>query len=371
MLWIVLAIFLASIYAFLILRYLIVWLGTPTTHSRPLVNPFPVVTILIAARNEEDRIADLLRAVLAQDYPAFDVILVDDHSDDNTVEIALATGDSRLRIVELEKGEEGKKMAIAKGINKVRGELVLLTDADCVMRQGWMRTMVNALLRQTARVVTGPVLIGKGRGVLTVFQELEYLGMAAVTSATKFHFLGNGANLLLAKKTFEEVGGFAGNDQFSSGDDLFLIEKIQRLYPDSLEFCKSREAVVYTKAEETVRGFLRQRLRWAGKNKALKDQRISRIWSGLWLFHFVFFLFLTGAFLSASFVLPFCIILFSKMICELILLSTLAAYFKENRLPGYFPLIFPLYALYVFIVGLLAISGVSQEWKGRKVKQSE
>ena len=111
---------------------------------------FPVtrVSILIAARNEEERIHYTIEDVLAQDYPAdlMELIIVDDHSTDRTSDIILGYADRGVSLIKLNENKPlnaYKKKAISEAIKISNGELMVATDADCRMDRSWLRTIVS------------------------------------------------------------------------------------------------------------------------------------------------------------------------------------------------------------------------------------
>jgi glycosyltransferase involved in cell wall biosynthesis len=132
----------------------------PIIHSISENSPF--VTILIAARNEERNISGLLKSLEVQSYPPskFEVIIINDFSNDRTVEFAKksATGLYNFTILTPDfRPETGhKKHALAFGISNAQGSIILTTDADCIVGKEWIKTMVSYFDENTA-LVSGPV----------------------------------------------------------------------------------------------------------------------------------------------------------------------------------------------------------------------
>ena len=87
----------------------------------------------------------------------------------------------------------------------------------------------------------------------------------------------NGANLAYEKKVFYEVNGFEGIDEIASGDDMLLMHKIQKVYPDKIMFLKSPEVIVQTQPAETLKDFMNQRIRWASKADKYTDKKITAV----------------------------------------------------------------------------------------------
>ena len=90
-------------------------------------------------------------------------------------------------------------------------------------------------------------------------------GITGASVYKKFHSMCNGANLAYEKKAFNDAGGFEGIDNIASGDDMLLMHKIQKIYPDRIKYLKSADVVVQTQPQETLKDFMNQRIRWASK----------------------------------------------------------------------------------------------------------
>ena len=191
----------------------------------------------------------------------------------------------------------------------------------------------------------------------------------------------NGANLAYTKKAFTEVGGFAGIDNIASGDDMLLMHKIYKLYPDKVMFLKSKEAIVQTAPVNSVKDFFNQRIRWASKADKYDDKRIFVVLLLVYLVNLVLLvlpfaaIFIKTAF-SISFY-PFTIVftvlelwiflLIIKTVAELIFLLPVSKFFGKRSMLWLFPLMQPFHIIYTVIAGWLGKFG-SYSWKERKVK---
>src|SRR5690606_1415469 len=106
------------------------------------------VSVLIAARNEENHIGDTIRDILNQNFPQsqLEIIVVDDHSTDRTASVVRSFSDRGVKLIQLNEREplnSYKKKAISEAINQASGELIGVTDADCRMGGGWLSAMVS------------------------------------------------------------------------------------------------------------------------------------------------------------------------------------------------------------------------------------
>lgn len=187
----------------------------------------------------------------------------------------------------------------------------------------------------------------------------------------------NGANLAYEKKVFHEVGGFSGIDAIASGDDMMLMHKIYKKYPAKVSFLKAREAIVQTKAQETLTSFFQQRIRWASKADKYDDKRIFFVLLVVYMFNVCLMImpFIAaagnysvsmGAFQLSLFNFWLLLLCF-KTIIELLFLIPVAIFFNRLYLLWWFPLMQPFHIVYTVVAGWLGKFGAYQ-WKGRNVK---
>ena len=177
----------------------------------------------------------------------------------------------------------------------------------------------------------------------------------------------NGANLAYTKKVFEEVGGFKGIDHIASGDDMLLMHKIFRLYPEKVLFIKSPEVIVQTQPAPNLKAFINQRIRWASKADKYDDKRIFVVLLLVYFFNvWLMVLIIASLFLPSFFYCTIGLIV-AKTLVELLFLIPVAAFFSNSKLLYYFPFAQPFHILYTVVAGWLGKFG-SYSWKGRKVK---
>jgi cellulose synthase/poly-beta-1,6-N-acetylglucosamine synthase-like glycosyltransferase len=228
------------------------------------------VSILIAARNEEDSVQAVIEAILSQDYPRdfFEVIIVDDHSEDQTFQLASAYADCRLSVYKLESGY-GKKAALELAVARAKGDLLLFTDADCIPSPSWVRSMVGAYSHMDCRLLAGPVVYASEDNVLSRFQALDAAGMMALTAVgldTSRFFLANGANLACEKSLFDQIGGYASHADTPSGDDVLLVNEVANRNRSWVGAVTQPSASIRTFPEPSWTSMIQQRLRWASKS---------------------------------------------------------------------------------------------------------
>jgi poly-beta-1,6-N-acetyl-D-glucosamine synthase len=377
-LWIALGF--SVLYMLLQAYYLFYWHKTPK-HSTPADSPAKDgVTIVLVARNEEKTISACLQGILQQLYPPhlMEIIVVDDHSTDDTRAVALRLEDERIRILELKDFPEYiqrpafKKSAITLAVHQSRFENIVVTDADCLHPENWLRTIMYSLTVQDTVFQTAPVIYTPGRSMLEKMQEAEQLTLMLITGAgitSGLQEMANGANMAFKKTAFLKTEGYKGNEHYASGDDMFLIEKMRLSFPGKISFVKSPDATVYTEGKKDWASFLKQRLRWAEKNKGLQHKAISRIWIFVGIYHVLLLLFLLMSLFYFIPPWPFLLMFCSKWIADYMLIATATAYFQRTSLLRYFvPLQF-LYTWYILRLGLMMMMGKKGDWEtGRRAE---
>ena len=157
------------LYVLLILRYTLGWCKVKAITNKDFT---PKVSIVIAMRNEENEVERLLQNLQSQIYPTdkLELILVNDHSTDNTLNILNSSQLDNLQVVNMPKEEFGKKNAIKNAIELASGDIILASDADCSFNPKWVQTMVNYFTDENIKLVSGPVAYHKKKGIfLTIF----------------------------------------------------------------------------------------------------------------------------------------------------------------------------------------------------------
>jgi len=333
------------------------------------------VTVLIAARNEEEKMHLTLEDLLAQDYPKelTEIIIADDHSTDRTSAIIKSYADRGVKLLQLNEDKplnSYKKKAIGLAIDMSTGDLMVATDADCRMGSKWLSTIVGYFEENQPYMISSPVSYFEEKSLFERMQALEFYTLIATGAA----FIGNnhastcnGANLAYRKDIFYQVGGFKGIDDLASGDDELLLQKVAAQYPGKIGFLKSFDAIVYTHAKANLKEFLQQRRRWASKSVKYKDKKVVAVVVGLWLFNVSVGLNLLLGFYNKVFFEICAGQLLLLAILELILLWPVTTFFKRRSLLVLIPISVPLYVTYFIYIGLIGNKG-KYLWKGRMVR---
>ncbi|HEX3384519.1 MAG TPA: glycosyltransferase [Mucilaginibacter sp.] len=365
---------LTGIYLLLLVYFIRGWasIERPKTHEQTFQTK---VTVLIAARNEENNIALTIGDLLAQDYPRelTEIIIVDDHSTDRTAEIIRSYADRGIKLLQLNEDQplnSYKKKAISKAIAMSSGDLMVATDADCRMGNQWLSSVVGYFESNDLVMISSPVAFFEEKNLFEYLQTLEFaylIGLGASFIGNNRASTCNGSNLAYRKDVFYEVGGFKGIDDLASGDDELLLQKVALRYPGRIGFLKQRGAIVYTHAKHTLRSFMNQRRRWASKSTHYKDKRVVALAVCIWLFNLSL---LVNAGLSFYNILYFKLFLLQfllKYVFETAFLLPITTFLRRPLLTILLILLTPPHIIYFVYVGLLGNSR-KYEWKGRIVK---
>lgn len=337
-----------------------IWMQLPSRQTPDDFLPKTVISVIVAAKNEANHIETLVRHLLAQNYPRdlVEFIVVNDHSDDEMVKRFDAM-DLPTNFTLLHAENQGKKAAVAQGVALAKGELIVTTDADCVMDSRWLLSIAWLYETRQPKFIAGPVQFYQESSLLERFQSLDFLGMMLITGAgikSKQFYMANGANMAFPKSVFQAVNGYEGNEHIASGDDMFLVAKIAKQFPKgSIYFNKNLDGIVRTQAAPTYAAFFRQRIRWGSKNTASDDWTLKLmlawvLFTSLWLVAFV----LTKFWL---------VVLVLKMIGDFILLREASRYFGRKDLMKSFLPSFFMHTLYIAVIGVASLFTGKVVWK--------
>ena len=260
----------------------------------------PTVSVVIAARNEEKNLPDLIQDLLHQEYPLeqLEVIIVDDRSTDFTAKILREAAENYavvkyIRVEQLPTGMTPKKHALTQGIEMAKGDVILSTDADCRVGKFWVSSMAYSVVQQDGISIGYSKVAGES--FFERFQMLDFLGIITTNAGAGGwgHFWsGTGQNLAYKKSDFEAIGGFESVKDKISGDDMYLVQSISKLKTGMINI--DANSFVTTAAMPTFPDFINQRIRWSSNSKdnAMKSH--------------LFFAFLSSAFLcNATLLLSF------------------------------------------------------------------
>ncbi len=341
-------------------------------------------SVIIPFKNEVENLPDLLESISNLNYPKslFEVILVDDESDDGSMDIIRQVLDTKfslgnstrtdIKVINNDrKTNSPKKDAINTAISQAKFDWIVTTDADCIVPKYWLDNFNDFIQKNDTNFIVAPVGYHKVDTFLKRFQTLDFLSLIGATIGgfgINKPFLCNGANLAYKKDLFKKLNGFDGNTNIASGDDVFLLEKAIKHNPEKVRFLKSEEVIVKTKPQQDFANLLSQRIRWAAKTSSYNNwfgklaglivlmMNASLVCSLL----FVLISLLDAKFLGYIFVIKFSI--------DFLLIYKTSRFFnQEVYLSSYLisSLLYPFFSVYVATISVFK----GYKWKGNYYKK--
>ena len=268
-------VFVYTIFSFYLLFLIGLILGWKKSLNSKLTRHSSVVkiSVLIPLRNEAANLTLLFDKLNQQrvDRHLFEVIFINDHSTDES-ETIYQEQQENLRFqhtwLVLPKDEHGKKAALALGIKQARHPIILTTDADAFPTEEWIENYSTVFADEKIQFAFGLVVVQPAESIFSKMQHMEFaslMGTAAASLAYGVPTMCNGANMAFRKSAYEAVGGYQSHQHLASGDDEFLYHAIAKSYPKGVHFLPNSSATVFVNAKPTLKSFVAQRVRWAGK----------------------------------------------------------------------------------------------------------
>lgn len=332
------------------------------------------LSIIISARNEEQNILICLEQIakqtFAKDY--FEIIFIDDYSEDNTLLIAieyLEQSSLNYQII-AQKTHHGKKKNIAEGIAISKGNVIVTSDADVAYRHtAWLSTIANYFENYNPNLVILPIDFETQRGLLPSFQTIENIAITGITAGfagLKKAFMCNGANLAFKKEAYVSVNGYQNHIHISSGEDVFLLEDLKKLNSNTVHYLFSRHVIVKTKPQTSIKSFISQRIRWAYKAKY--NRNYLNFASGLiiLLANLLFVAFYIELFNQSIFLPYLSIFVLAKLLFDFLLLFLASDFLGRVNYIWWLIPFESIYWLYALIVGITSLFW-KPYWKGKKI----
>lgn len=333
-------------------------------------------SVVIAARNEQNTIGRCLESVFSQTFPQerYEVIVVNDRSDDHTSDICEEycrrnPAMSHMVIRETPPGVAPKKYAVTAGIAQARNEVVVLTDADCVVPAGWLSAIDRNFTDSTDLVqgVTAYEYPGRmGRFFFNV-QAVDFLSHGVVAAAAMGAGLplnSNANNFAFRKKAYENARGYGSVKKVVSGDDDLLLQRIAQNRKGSVSFMTDPAGAVITRPTPTLRAMFEQRKRWGSKTVNYGPGQVVFL-GGVFLFYCGVAASLAAGFFNPVFFSVFLAMFASKLTGEYMLMLPGTAVFNQKYLRPY---ILPASFFHLPLVLAAVLFGVFGRfsWKGER-----
>ena len=352
-------------------------LPTPilTSSNEPLSKPtfqdgIPV-SVIICAKNEAHNLQRFLPKILAQDYPVFEVLVVDDASEDDTAMVLanFQRENAHLQILTLRKGAKrdmsGKKFALSKGIQNAKYEALLLTDADCMpSSNAWIGRMVRHLGRKDIEIVLGyspyETLEKWGLNAMIQYETLwtatQYLSFALI----KMPYMGVGRNMAYQKSVFDNNHGFVSHKNVQSGDDDLFINQVANAQNTRIEIAS--DAFCYSVPPATWGAWYRQKHRHlsAGTHYQAKFKVLLGL---IVASHFIFYSTLIATFFLEHCYITTITLFIVRLIVLVILFQKIIQKLNSPLTFWLIPLIDFLYIFYYLILFPTTLLNKHIQWK--------
>ncbi|MFM7233183.1 MAG: glycosyltransferase, partial [Flavobacteriales bacterium] len=255
------------VYAGWLLRMIGCW---HTTNAIP-VEAFSSehLTIIIPFRNEEHQLPRLLHSLAAQmaEAPGATILLVDDHSTDDSSTIAKTFASETTGVLFLQQREtSGKKQGVDLALQHTGSEWIVTLDADIEPLPGWLKRVASWTASNANDLLILPLHIGPGNNLIGKLQEVEFASVMGVTGGMAMMgepILCNGGNLCFRREAYMRVRSTRTDMHIPSGDDVFLLNALKPA--GKVAWIHDPLTRVLTEPQRTWGGFARQRLRWMGK----------------------------------------------------------------------------------------------------------
>ena len=338
----------------------------------------PFVSVIVAARNEERTIGQLLEYLSRQTYTHYELIIVNDRSTDNTAAIIADFQEKnpaikRIDIATVPSDMPAKKNALRTGIKESKGEILCFTDADCFPPPTWVKELVQQFEPEVGLVAgyspyTIPSDKTRTNGLLRTmffkfiaYEELRAAIWSSGAIGWNLGWLCTGRNLAYRRKVYDEVGGFEKIKQSVSGDDDLFLQLVRRQTDWGIRYVKTRQSFIPTVPPANFRSFVEQRKRHFSASKVFAFPMMLFFF----LYHFANFMLFFSPFLFLLHLLsiPFVIACIgTKLFADTILVFSSARTFDGSTYCRSFVSMEVFYVLYNSLIGPLGIFK-KFEWK--------
>ncbi len=331
------------------------------------------LTLIVPFRDEAVHLPGLVRDLLAQDYPGekWRAIFVDDHSRDGGRFLLreLLSVSAHMQCIQLEAGREGKKAALAAGMEVAESEWVLQCDADCRVGPQFISLHARAAASGRAEFYAGPVTTaGTLKNLAAAFERLDLLSLQAAGAGSFAYgrpLMCNGANLMYKKSLYDDTRRFDPVERTPSGDDMFLMIGARKLGRKQA-YLGDSGALVKTVPQGRWRRLIHQRLRWMSKSPYYAMPDIQSLAVLVVLANVCI-----GLSPLLSLLYPGCwpevlLLIGLKFFSDFLLCGSMARRTGQLRSMLFFPLVFLMYYPFYLVV-LLGSVRKAPPWKGRRM----
>ena len=326
----------------------------------------PAATVIVAARNEEDKIQECLNALAGLEYPEgkLEIILVNDNSTDKTGEIIekFIEGKPRFTMI-IPKGKIGRLMgktnALAHALKIARGEIILTTDADCTPHKEWVKAIVSYFKKDVAMVLG--FTTQSGDTPFYGMQAMDFLYLQTVASGSaNFNkptsCIGN--NMAYRKSVYDEVGGYE-NISFSITEDMKLMQTVHALNKYKIIYPMDKNSLMVSQPLKSYKEIFWQKKRWGVGGVESKLYGYAIMASGyvakicMLLLPFLFSV--TALYLTAF-----------KIFTDVFFVQQIYAKLNQKFKVSHFIAFEIYFIIYVLLLPIVVLPNRKVKWKGRE-----
>jgi len=330
---------------------------------------FPPLSVIICAHNEQDNIPEFLPSILTQDYPNFEVIVVNDFSTDNTPWILhdFEAKYPNLKIVDIKEHirlKHGKKFAVSMGIKASKHQTLVFTDADCSPQSDQWLKEIAAAFRPETEIVLGYSPYFKEKSLLNLLIRFEtsHTAMSYLAYALKGDaYMGVGRNMAYKKDLFFRNKGFAAHMHIKSGDDDLFVN--QNATPTNVNIVLATESIVYSAPKTTWRSYYKQKARHSGASTIYK-KRHQRMLGTQLVSAFLFYIAVitTAIAFPMYWYVPLSAYLL-RLVAQWIVFTNIYKKLEVRELIWWLPLVDFIYYFYICINGIFSRKKKKISWK--------
>jgi cellulose synthase/poly-beta-1,6-N-acetylglucosamine synthase-like glycosyltransferase len=334
---------------------------------RPDRSVRPTVSVVVSARNEGQRLRGCLSSLVSLTYPQelLQIVVINDRSTDDTGAIVREFAEKHINVLLVEGRPphdhlQGKANALALGIEQATGEILLFTDADCIVPAGWVEETVKYYAREEIGIVAGFTRV-RASTWFQAMQTLDWFALFSVAAATArmgFPATAVGNNLSVRRKAYDAVGGYRGVP-FSVTEDYALVHAIATRTRYRVVFPMDPGQLVETEPCLTVRDLFHQKKRWFTGGRDMEPGNLLIIASA-YAFKALLvcspFLFGWGVFAAS---------MGAKLLVDLCLLLPALVRFHDLSKLRAFPAMAVYFIVYILLYPPLVLFGSEVTWKER------
>lgn len=329
-------------------------------------------SIVIAARNEEVHIKQLINDLTQQTYPLeqMQIIIANDHSTDNTATIARehAQGFPSIQIIDMPPHIQGKKQSIAYILSLTFGRYILFTDADCRIPKTWVETYIKHIEKHEGHFYFGNVSHHRENSVIEKCFTLDFLAMIGVQGGMAKlgkAFSCNAANMCISREFYRTA--YDTRATYDSGDDVFLLHKAKEQNMNGVHYIQDNAATVITSPPRSISSFIQQRIRWSSKASGYTDTHAILVTAIVYAMNFTICCTAIFSILWPQYTIVMGLLFAAKTSIDIVLFSKILPYFNKKHILWLVPLFQCVYVFYITFIPIFA-SIIPKQWKQRKIR---